>query len=566
MKNEFRRNLASSAILAVFLLTGINANAAGLDQANPALKPKARPALRPTPALPLLGIVKFYEGGPYPTDEEISVIAKMYKGIHVPGGPNRTQESFLWDKLRGKNPGFMVLPYFQSTLTSKVEVDVQMAEADPLNRISMYLEGSIEQTLSPRTEKFKVIPDNSKRGFGLKGSKTDGDFSKSTSDYIIMIRIGEEIMKVTSANLDSHEVTVRRGYKNTKAVTHDAGAKIFAPVYRGRPRKEGDIYGATSYYPDYSDAGDESIPQYHLRLDSKEISELLAVSGAEVIQKGATGLWLDLTSPGIFIPCNAFGQKVIPWNFERGENYTPATYSNQQERKCQNLRDSIRARTGITAQLVSNNHGEGKYFEEKGGGMNMVRPTNDKPIPIDGVILEAAFSLYQSRKWHELEQWKANLSTIIHGGHNKYPVWPWLKNIKYADYPMIKNAEADRFQFFDYTSTLLGYEKDAGLVCPIPLYWVDDKGERALNLPDYLFYDIGDPIERVPYDEIDKLLVPETRTYMRKWSKAIVLVNPTEADGLTIPIPAGYLDPATDQEVTQVAMAAHTGKILLKYE
>ncbi len=516
------------------------------------------------PALPLLGIARYFEDDAYPNEQEIEVISKMYKGIHVPGGPQRTKDSSIWKQLRKKNPDFMVLPYFQSTLTSKVEVNVEMAEADPFHLISMYLEGTINTAISPDAETFTILPENSKRGFGLKASKAAGDFSKSTSEYIIMIRIGDEIMKVTSVNKNSNEVTVQRGYKNTKAVTHDAGAQVFAPVYRGKPQKEGDIYGATSFYPDYSDGGDEAIPQYHLRLDSKEIGDLLAISGAEVIQKGATGLWLDLTSPGIFAPCNAFGKKVIPWNFERGENYTPTTYATHQELKCQNLRDSIKKRTGITPQLVANNHADGKYFEEKGGGMNLVRSTEQKPVPIDGVILEAAFGLYQSRTWFEMDHWKANLSTIIHGAHNKYPVWPWIKNIKYANYPMIKNEEADRYQFFDYTSTLLGYEKDAGLVCPIPLYWVDNEGVRTLNLPEYLFYDLGDPIDRVNYDEVEKMTIPNKNTYMRRWSKAIVLVNPTDSDDSDIPIPAGYLDPITNKEVGQIAMSAHTGKILLK--
>lgn len=129
---------------------------------------------------------------------------------------------------------------------------------------------------------------------------------------------------------------------------------------------------------------------------------------------------------------------------------------------------------------------------------------------------------------------------------------------------MSKNDEAERYQFFDYASTLLGYEKDAGVVCPIPLHRVDDAGKRTLNLPDYLFYDLGEPVERVCYDKICQMLISGSHTYIRKWSKAIVLVNPTDSDDSNLTIPDGYIDPSTDRKVGQISMPAHTGKILLK--
>lgn len=520
------------------------------------------------PALPLLGIVKLDTSKEYPKldlsikGEEIPRILKMYQGLHVLGATEMKANPQLWKKMRAGNPDFMILPYFQSTLPQdKLGMKEAEVEKDPFHLASMYLEGTLELPLARNTEKFRIIPESKVRGFGLKASTVSGDFSKSISKFIAFMRIGDEIMKVVDVDPDSCEVTVVRGYKNTQAADHEAGSNAYAPVYRGKRSKNADAYGSTSRYPGRSDSGG-GIPQYHLRLDSKKTGDLVAEEGAEYIRKGANGLWLDLTSPTVFIPCNAHGYKVMPWNFEINQVYTPATYLKHQEIKCHNLRKSIKEKTGITPILVANNYGNGKYFN--GNGMNMGRSTPHKPVPLSGLILEAAFCFYQQKKWFPVSQWKANLSSLIHGSQNNIPVWPWIKNVKYAWLPKPKNDEADHFQFFDYASTLLGYEKDAGVVCPMPLYEVDGQGNRLMNLPEYLFYDIGEPVERVAFDKIDDMLIPNKNTYMRKWSKAIVFVNPTNSDDPNISIPKGYLDPETNKQVTGISMPAHTGKILLK--
>jgi hypothetical protein len=551
---------------ATFALLSLSA----IAQTNPQVAPNPSYTLLEKPALPLLGIIRFRESqsypgmDPYPKSEELPIIAKMYKGLHVTGGEEMAQSSPLWRKLRENNPAFMILPYFQSTLTAVDGLDAKATEADPLNLISMYLEGKIEAPLTHQTTKFKIALATEKRGFGIKASTTESDFSKNTAEYIIILRVGDEIMKVVGVDKSTNEVTVVRGYKNTQAKDHPAGSNVFAPVYRGKKSKGGDKFGSSSNYPDYTEKGEKTPISYHLRLDSTEIINTLAATGADYIKKGASGLWLDLTSPGIFCPSNAYGDKVTPWNFELNAAYTSTTYLNHQDLKCQNLREKIKQLTGITPQIVANNNAAGKYFEQGGGGMNLVRPTQQKPVPIEGVVLEAAFCFYQTQEWFDLEQWTANLSTLIHGSQNKYPVWPWIKNVKYAELPMTRNVDAERFQFFDYTSTLLGYEENAGVVCPLPLHWVNNKGERSLNLPEYFFYDIGTPSERVAYNEINKMRIPGKNSYMRNWSKAIVVVNPSESNDSDISIPAGYLDPATNQEIRLLSMAAHTGKILLK--
>lgn len=558
-----------------FVLTGMSVSVfagAALSEPKPT-ETKCRLLEKPT--LPLMGIVMFAKSktfpdiDPYPSEDEISVISKMYRGLHVVGdvvGREMEASNPLWRRLRNQNPDFMILPYYQSTLSAELQLSAKLAEADPLNLISMYQEGMLDADLTPEANVFKVNPANTERGFGLKASTAPREFSESINEYVTILRIGDEIMRIIAVDSGRQEVTVLRGYRDTKAEAHPAGSIVFAPVYRGKKSSEEGVYGEGNSFPDCGDANPHKKLEYHLRLDSKKTSELLSESGARLIQNGATGLWLDLTSPGMFIPCNAFGDKVTPWNFESGAEYTKTGYLKHQERKVNGLREWIRQKTGIMPQIVANNHDKGKYFEKGGCGMDLVRPTAQKPIPINGVILEAAFSFYQLHNWETPQTWETSLSTLIHGSQNKYPVWPWIKNVRYAYLPMSQNDEAERYQFFDYTSTLLGYEKEAGVVCPMPLHRVDETGKRTLNLPDYLFYDLGDPVERVPYDQVGQMLIPGKNTYIRKWSKAIVLVNPSGTDDADIAIPDGYMDPSTNSKAGRISMPAHTGKILLKID
>lgn len=521
-------------------------------------------ALLDKPAIPLMGIVWFKGKGKEKTtikEEDVQTMLDMYVGLHVPESDATLNNSGQWNAMTEAKPGYMILPYFASTVSKPSMGITRALEEDPLSLCSMYLEGHLKDSIGPTTITFSYSP-AMQTGCGLKASKTSGDLSQNISTYIIFIRIDDEIMKVLEIDTASCELTVIRGYKNTDAASHSKNARVMGPVYRGkRDVTNPGTYGVSSCFPDHSDFGQNSLPQYHLRMDNKKTATLIAQASEKYFDSGLNGLWLDLTSSGIFIPCNAYGITVKPWNFELEKPYTSKSYLGHQELKIHNMREEIKKMTGFRPYLVSNNHANGKYFE--GNGMDLVRPTEQKPDPIEGVILEAAFCFYQINKWFPIDHWKTNLSTLIHGAQNKYPVLPWIKSMRYAYLPKPKNSEADRFQFFDYTSTLLGYEPDAGIFCPIPAYEIDEDDNKTLNLPDYLFYDIGQPLERVNYNKVSDLIIPGTNTYRRQWSKAMVYVNPTYEDDDNIDVPAGYIDPETGNIVNSISMPAHTGKILL---
>jgi hypothetical protein len=516
------------------------------------------------PAIPLLGIIRFTGNGMDKKtirEEDAQVMLKVYQGLHVPEGQTTLNNSVQWKKMTEANPDFMILPYSSSTVSKPSMGITKALEEDPLNLCSFYLEGNLVDSIEPETKTFRYKP-TMNTGCGLKAATASGEYSENIHTYIFFIRIGDEIMRVEELEKDSCILTVERAYKNTEAASHAQNAMVMGPVYRGkRDVQNPGTYGVSSCFPDYSDWGDGSVPQYHLRLDSEKTAKLVAAATEEFFQSGCNGLWLDLTSPGIFVPCNAYGIPVKPWNFELEENYTQKTYMAHQERKIQLMREEIIKLTGKRPYMVSNNHANGKYFY--GNGMDLVRPTEQKPDPIEGVILEGAFCFYQTKNWYSMDLWSTNLKTLIHGAQNKYPVWPWIKSMRYAYLPKPKNSEADRFQFFDYTSTLLGYEPNAGIVCPMPAYEKEEGSTKTLNLPDYLFYDIGQPLERVDYNNVNGLRISDKNTFRRQWSKALIYVNPTDKDDDTISVPSGYFDPDLGKTVTRISMPAHTGKILL---
>ena len=215
---------------------------------------------------------------------------------------------------------------------------------------------------------------------------------------------------------------------------------------------------------------------------------------------------------------------------------------------------------GKVAALVANNNSDGRYFDEGGRAMDFLLSTPDKPVPIEGVVLEAVFSKATTGDFFNENRWKKNLSTITHGAQNGLPIWPWIKSAT-SDYRP-DTAEVERFELYDYASILLGWEMgNAGLVS-LPLFAEDGSGRR-LNLPDWLFLDFGQPVDRVSHDAVELLQVPDTHTFLRRWTNGVVLVNPSNVTDLSVPLPGQYLIPASGQKVSSISVPEHTAILLM---
>jgi hypothetical protein len=345
-------------------------------------------------------------------------------------------------------------------------------------------------------------------------------------------------------------VTVTRAFDNTKAASHASGARVFAPVYVG---SNGQWVGV----PDRSSAA----LRYAMRIESEDVARLLANDIAGFMANGASGAWLDICSPSFFNLANAFGEEVTPWDFATNSKYDRQSRKEAQDLKLARIQDFVHQATGKWPELTANNLGGG-YFEKDGGGMDFLRSTKDKPRPIRGAVIEAAFSFNAKKKFAPLPTWKANLATLIHGAQNGLAVWPWLKS--YPDTLRPLTREADAMALYDYASVLLGWEFGGGSAIVTEAVADDGKGGTAIYLPRFWFYDLGKPVDRVGYDEVEKLRVPGHAAFQRRWTGGIVLVNPTEKSDQSIELESGYSDPETGEAIRQIQLGPHEARILLR--
>ncbi|MEL7450629.1 MAG: hypothetical protein AAFN78_15555, partial [Pseudomonadota bacterium] len=482
---------------------------------------------------------------------ELVGIAESYMGIW--GSELLMPDADVIEWLRGQNPEFEVLVYLNSSHTVSNEVDTAQAESNRIDLINLYHEAYLADPVSATDTQLRLRAADDERGFGLVASTTPGEFSTSANDYVTYVRVGDELMRIEAVSANGETVTVSRGFQGTPAVPHASDAIVLAPVYTGpgfNQQTTGSIPGNAQGV----------LPAYSLQVGTPAGGLFFARKVADLLATGADGAWLDICSPKFFNQLTAVGKHVTPWNLESGHEFSYDERRLHQDRKLNSIQQFVLSSTGQWPVLLANNNANGKYFEEGGRGMDFVLPTPAKPLPVEGVVLEAAFSEAPLGDYFNEARWLRNLSTITHGGQNGLPVWPWIKSA-YSDY-RVDSPETEDFEYFDYASALLGWELGSGAAISLPLF-AEAQPTRRLNLSQWLFFDLGEPVDRVPFDAIEALRVEGTRSYLRRWSKGVVVVNPTDEDDASVALPGQYLVPGTRQKVASIALPAYSASILL---
>ncbi|MEM9056046.1 MAG: hypothetical protein AAGD86_01140 [Pseudomonadota bacterium] len=483
--------------------------------------------------------------------QELVGIAANYAAMQVQ--PNTQLPAAQLDLLRSRNPAFRVLTYMNSSHTRSTPGHLALAEMQRMQMINVYLEGYLNEAVGPADSALSIRPADVERGWGLIPSTLPGSISAGATEYVTYVRIGNELMRIEAVDADTGRVTVTRGFDGTPTAAHAADAAVLAPVYTG-PGRDGEL---DPYLPG-NDRG--FVPMYSLQVGSPPAAAYFADQVSELIAEGADGGWLDICSPEFFNQVNAVGARVVPWNVETGAPFTPDDRRLHQDRKLAIMQQIVLSTTGRWPALAANNNADGKYFAERGRAMDFLLPTDVKPVPIDAVVLEAVYSRLADGNFFSEGRWQRNLSTIIHGAQQGLPVWPWIKSAT-TDYRP-DTVAAERFERYDYASVLLGFEHGSGALVVLPLF-ADDAGGRRLNLPDWLFYDLGEPLESVAYDALDGLRVDGTQSFRRRWTGGVVLVNPTGQDDASVPLEGQYLVPGARQKVSSIPVPAHTGLLLI---
>jgi hypothetical protein len=328
------------------------------------------------------------------------------------------------------------------------------------------------------------------------------------------------------------------------------------------------------YVHDYSPDGPLAVQsgsvRYSLNVGTPELANLLASVFVESdMRSGWDGSWLDITAPSFYNMVDAQnveidGETRFPFNTLRREDYTLSSRAYHHDLKIGRIQTAIEASMGRLPFLFVNNNADGKWFQDRGYGRRFAEETTGKVQPVDGVSLEGPFTKVSDVPAHYefkgLSVWKRNVKTVADATNRGYPISPWLKMI---DDGYVLN-DMDRAIGYSWASTLLsiGAQRD-GLRVVLEL-WTKSGGGRQINLPEFMYYNLGTPIGSGPAtDNALETLLISSLTYKREWTRGIVLVNPTETYDGEVSV-SGYVDPSTCQPVDIEAMPAHSYEILME--
>ena len=511
------------------------------------------------PLLPIMFRVNTEQTG-YPnyTSSELDLIADQSEVLTGSDGTLPVGDDL--DRLRSRHPGYTVIPYLNAGHQGAWPDTGPQLEDDRLNYIQVYRATKLNTGINATTTKLPVdsitqIPVTG----GAVNPRTavhslDGK-TGANGGFISFVRVDNEIMRVTAKSSNPPTLTVIRGTDGTGPVGHDAGAHVLAPVY------------VDDYNPDGSLAIEDGRVRYSLNVGTTALANFLADNFvATYLRSGWDGAWLDITSPSFYNMVDALdadidGETRFPYNTGSKEDYTISSRAYHHDLKVGRIQAEIEASFGYLPVLYANNNGDGKWFNDTGYGRRFAESNNAKIQGMDGVSLEAPFVKVADppANWEPktLPSWKKNARSVADATNRGYAVAPWLKMVGGSGYVpdnMYKPLG------FSWASTLLAWgSNDGGSKVVLDMWTVN----RRFSLPDFLYYNLGEPIGSGPATEdgLDALLIGSS-TYKRDWTRGTVLVNPAETSDGGVSV-SGYVDPSTCRPVEIESMSAYSYKILL---
>ena len=126
-----------------------------------------------------------------------------------------------------------------------------------------------------------------------------------------------------------------------------------------------------------------------------------------------------------------------------------------------------------------------------------------------------------------------------------------------------KGGSGDEFILFAYGSYLLMQEQTT-LHC-FGGHWAEDGPYGLFTPPSFLFWDLGKPLESFK-DIHDAELFDTPGVYRRRYSKGMVVVNPSRNDTIELPLNEELYEPKSSEWVEKVTLAPRRARLLLKAE
>lgn len=461
------------------------------------------------------------------------------------------------DAIRNTNPQFQFVKYqgaWQLNGQSRIRVEQDKSQVLHYRIGNLETKIAADQTIFKIVDLFgKIIASNS------ADDRSVGYIENGFFKYVTWLRIGDEVMKILTVN--GSEVTVLRGFDNTKAQNYQANTPVLSPVYGTPPTpimKEEVTY-----------RNDEATT---LRWDN-----IYSALETEYL-KNKGGVWIDIVVGNL----SQFAQsgETIPtnriWDLKNQKVYDPLFRASMSEAGIKYMQDKFKAKFGIFPVIWGNNMLFPTSLDD--GRIKMLIPTTIKSRPLDGFAQENAYAGYgtggnsgDTFNWTGYEEWKKNLQSIIFMGEQKLAARPLLMdggkdNGTFAKLPIERKH---KLFMYGYASYLLGVkvESDGKIYTKLGLTpVVDDNGKISMSLDPCFTWDIGKPTETVGFQEFEKYKMANREVWVRKFEKGIILVNPTDKNEDNIDLTTlgrAFSNPDTKLNfLTSISLPEHSGAIL----
>lgn len=397
--------------------------------------------------------------------------------------------------------------------------------------------------------------------------------SIDTGDYISWIRVGNEIMAVSSIDTvndaaGTATITVTRDYWGTSATTHSNSTNVYTPLYVGN-----NDASANTGYPEAQDGGADLPLRYVVQVDSDETNGALydgsgwiaSTASAEVATTDGQGLdsiWLDVSSCQQYNQEDALSQTRVAWDVTAATAYSSTNWRDAQYDKFDELGGGD-LDSSVRDTIYANN-----FAPQNGGGTNTCKAEMIADGRIEGYVLENIFNTD--------EHWDDQADQLMGDLYNNRKVVLWPKTYDGDTY-----GEADTrddLLRLTYGTLLLGLRNGGSTNYEMLYRWmdcnVDTCGWPNAAVPEVgeddeyagkglFFIDFGDPDTATVNDltDVDATLACDggNRTvYMRYYENGYVIVNPTDGSAITncaLPEPAYKIaDNGTSSLVTTTSI------------
>lgn len=420
----------------------------------------------------------------------------------------------------------------------------------------------------------------------MLSSTTVGNYSKNNSEYVVWIRIGNELMRVDSINYVTNIIKISRGFDGTLAIAHSVNELVFSVAYGSAPKN-----------PSEWERQNNKELSYHYDPNFTDRFDIIRQRLFKYVEIGGDGVWIDILMDGTLDPQDAYGKRLPRfnvndtsyhgyWNFATNNYFKTDDYRLLNEKGINYIQQAYKAKYGKLPVIYGNNTMASRANEGRGGHRLYLYPTTAKPIPLNGMCIEDFMGGYNKVEWEkyarnsevvaptkacypcsvDYKNWKDNIQFFMRLAQDGRASTPLIINagMKTAVFEKLDTKSRHDWEQWAYASYLLGVEVINGKCATslgIPMFYYDGSN-RHVGLDSMYYLKIGRPLQTAKPANFDSYKVKETDVYKRKFSNGLVLVNPSDKVEKIV-LNQKYFDNDTNQYISEIAIPAKSGKILL---